>query len=104
MPASLDLPAPLPPLLRSTGTFREHRPVPIITRRDIFNAAAGAGLATVAATPTFAFAIDDQSPQPPSGPTPAPLAGKELPSFRFALGEKPENKFDGGWAKEATVA
>jgi hypothetical protein len=42
--------------------------------------------------------------QPPFGPTPPPLAGAELPSFRFALGAITPKSWDGGWAKEATVA
>jgi oxalate decarboxylase len=42
--------------------------------------------------------------QPTFGPAPAPLAGKELPSFRYPLGEKSAKQFKGGWAKEATVA
>jgi oxalate decarboxylase len=42
--------------------------------------------------------------QPPFGPTPPVLAGKELPSFRFALGAVTPKRWDGGWAKEATVA
>jgi oxalate decarboxylase len=42
--------------------------------------------------------------QPWAGPTPAPLSGRELPSFRFALGAQPPHMYDGGWAKEATVA
>jgi oxalate decarboxylase len=41
--------------------------------------------------------------QPPFGPTPAPLSGNELPSFRFAMGAEAPKPFDGGWAKEATV-
>jgi oxalate decarboxylase len=43
------------------------------------------------------------SPQPPFGPAPAPLAGPELPSFRYPLGDQPTKQFDGGTAKEATV-
>ncbi|MEO8668033.1 MAG: cupin domain-containing protein [Bauldia sp.] len=41
--------------------------------------------------------------QPPFGPAPAPLAGKELPSFRFDMGAQPQKNYDGGWAKEANV-
>lgn len=41
--------------------------------------------------------------QPPFGPMPAPLQGKELPSFRYALGAAPNIPRDGGWSKEATV-
>src|SRR5881227_3884016 len=42
--------------------------------------------------------------QPPFGPTPSVLAGNELPSFRFALGAVAPKRWEGGWAKEATVA
>ena len=42
--------------------------------------------------------------QPPFGPTPAPLSGKELPSFKYALGAQSAKAWDGGWSKEATVA
>ncbi len=41
--------------------------------------------------------------QPPFGPAPPALAGKDLPSFRYALGEQPARQCDGGWAKEVTV-
>ncbi|MGH6736465.1 MAG: cupin domain-containing protein [Methyloceanibacter sp.] len=41
--------------------------------------------------------------QPPFGPTPGPLAGAELPSFRYPLGAQPTKQFDGGTAKEANV-
>ena len=44
------------------------------------------------------------TPQPTFGPAPAPLAGPELPSFKFPLGSQPTKTFDGGTAKEATVA
>ena len=43
-----------------------------------------------------------ETPQPPFGPAPAPLAGAELPSFRFLNDAKPKI-YDGGTAKEATV-
>jgi oxalate decarboxylase len=42
--------------------------------------------------------------QPSFGPTPAPLSGKELPSFKYALGAQSAKAWDGGWSKEATVA
>jgi len=45
-----------------------------------------------------------ETAEPPFGPAPAPLAGAELPSFRFPLSAKPAKIFDGGTAKEATVA
>jgi oxalate decarboxylase len=41
--------------------------------------------------------------QPPFGPAPAPLQGKELPSFRYPLGAAPLQSYDGGSSKEATV-
>lgn len=42
--------------------------------------------------------------QPPSGPVPKVLAAAELPSFRFPLDAAAAKNWDGGWAKEATVA
>ena len=36
--------------------------------------------------------------------TPPVLAGAQLPSFRFQLGAITPKRWDGGWAKEATVA
>ncbi|TMJ92932.1 MAG: cupin domain-containing protein [Alphaproteobacteria bacterium] len=62
--------------------------------------AAAAGGVAAAATGTETFGQG----QPPFGPTPAPLAGTELPSFRFQLGAVAPKRWDGGWAKEATVA
>jgi oxalate decarboxylase len=47
---------------------------------------------------------DFETEQPPYGPAPAPLAGAELPSFRFPLGTVAPKTFQGGTAKEATVA
>ena len=41
--------------------------------------------------------------QPWFGPAAPPLAGKELPSFRFALGAVTPKTWEGGWAKQATV-
>ena len=67
------------------------------SRRAILGAAA---TATMVASATDARADG----QPPFGPTPPVLAGKELPSFRFALGAVTPKRWDGGWAKEATVA
>jgi len=69
------------------------------SRRDMLGAAAAGGVAA-AATGTETFGQG----QPPFGPTPAPLAGTELPSFRFQLGAVAPKRWDGGWAKEATVA
>src|SRR5215472_16229646 len=68
------------------------------SRRDMLGAAAAGGMAA-AATSTETFGQG----QPPFGPTPAPLAGAELPSFRFQLGAVAPKTWDGGWAKEATV-
>src|SRR5260370_10688373 len=70
-----------------------------VSRRDMLGAAAAGGVvATATGTETFGQG------QPPFGPTPAPLAGSELPSFRFQLGAVAPKRWDGGWAKEATVA
>jgi len=66
------------------------------SRRNLMGVAAGTVVAATA-TETTGQGI------PPWGPTPAPLAGKELPSFRFRLGEVTPKRWDGGWAKEATV-
>src|SRR5438105_8810921 len=66
------------------------------SRRNLLSAAAAGSM--------IAAASDSSAGQPPFGPTPAPLAGKELPSFRFALGAVTPKSWDGGWAKEATVA
>jgi quercetin dioxygenase-like cupin family protein len=68
------------------------------SRRDMLGAAAAGGL-VAAATSTETLGQG----QPPFGPTPAPLAGSELPSFRFQLGAVAPKTWDGGWAKEATV-
>jgi oxalate decarboxylase len=70
------------------------------SRRNIIGAAAG-GVVVAAASVPDALAAGGQ---PPFGPAPRPLAGKELPSFRFRLGAQPVKTYDGGWAKEATVA
>jgi oxalate decarboxylase len=73
-----------------------------MSRRNLIGGAAAAGSFMVAATgATVALA---ESEQPRFGPTSSVLAGKELPPFRFALGAQPAKVFDGGWAKEATVA
>jgi oxalate decarboxylase len=69
------------------------------SRRDMLGAAGGGGM-VAAATGSETFGQG----QPPFGPTPSPLAGKELPSFRFQLGTVTPKTWDGGWAKEATVA
>jgi oxalate decarboxylase len=60
---------------------------------------AGAGLAAGATGETV---LADAS-QPPFGPSPAPLSGNELPSFRFAMSEQEPRTLPGGWAKEATA-
>jgi oxalate decarboxylase len=69
------------------------------SRRNVLGAAAAGGaFATAVATDGLAGG------QPSFGPTPAPLAGAQLPSFRFQLGAVAPKSWDGGWAKEATVA
>ena len=71
-----------------------------ISRRHVLGAAAAGGV-IAAASAADALA---QGQQPPSGPTPPVLAGAELPSFRFRLGTVTPKSWDGGWAKEGTVA
>src|SRR5262245_37705728 len=66
------------------------------SRRTMLGAAGGV-MAAAAATDGLADG------QPPFGPTPPVLAGAELPSFRFRLGEVKPKTWDGGWAKEANV-
>lgn len=69
------------------------------SRRNVLGGVAVGGmLAALSADEAAAQA------QPPSGPVPHVLAGKELPSFRFPLGAEPAKTWEGGWAKEATVA
>lgn len=71
--------------------------MPSLIRRNLLATAAGSmGLAATAAAST--------EQQPPFGPTAPPLAGAELPSFRFRLGPVAPKTYPGGWAKEATVA
>ena len=69
------------------------------SRRDMLGAAAAGGM-IAAATSTDGLAEG----QPPFGPTPPVLAGAQLPSFRFQLGAVAPKSWNGGWAKEATVA
>ncbi len=63
------------------------------SRRDVLGSAAGGMLASLAAAEAAGQA------QPPSGPAPKVLTGKELPSFRFPLGARAAKSWDGGWAK-----
>jgi oxalate decarboxylase len=72
-----------------------------ISRRGLIAAATAAGGLASAAAATNSFA---ETAEPPFGPASAPLAGAELPAFRYALGAQAAKSFDGGWAKEATVA
>jgi len=69
------------------------------SRRNLLGAAAAGSVIAAAAA---AAAVADG--QPPWGPTPPVLAGKDLPSFRFQLGAVTPKRWEGGWAKEATVA
>src|SRR4051812_25951088 len=69
------------------------------SRREMLSAAAAGGM-IAAATSTDGLAEG----QPPFGPTPPVLAGAQLPSFRFQLGAVAPKTWNGGWAKEATVA
>ena len=68
------------------------------SRRSVLGGAAGGVLAAAATAEGRA-----QGQQPPSGPTPASLAGTELPSFRFALGAMTPKVYDGGWLRAATI-
>jgi len=68
------------------------------SRRSVLGGAAGGVLVAAATAEGRA-----QGQQPPSGPTPASLAGTELPSFRFALGAMTPKVYDGGWLRAATV-
>jgi len=70
-----------------------------ISRRNVITAAAAGGLVATASSNAFA-----ETPQPSFGPAPAPLAGAQLPSFRFPLGTQTAKTTDGGWGKEATAA
>ena len=73
--------------------------MPEFSRRNLLGAAATGSL-IAAASATDALA----NGQPPWGPTPPVLAGAQLPSFRFQLGAVTPKRWQGGWAKEATVA
>jgi oxalate decarboxylase len=68
------------------------------SRRHVLGSAAGGMLVSIAAAEAAG------QTQPPSGPGPKLLSGKELPSFRFPLGARQAKTWDAGWAKEATVA
>ncbi|MGZ5862379.1 MAG: cupin domain-containing protein [Methyloceanibacter sp.] len=69
------------------------------SRRHVLGGAAvGSLMASAASAGPFG-----ETAQPPFGPALAPLAGAELPSFKFPLGAQPTKSFDGGTAKEATV-
>jgi oxalate decarboxylase len=73
--------------------------MPEFSRRNLLGAAATGSL-IAAASANDALA----NGQPPWGPTPPVLAGAQLPSFRFQLGAVAPKRWQGGWAKEATVA
>ncbi len=72
-----------------------------MSRRNLMGgtAAVGSLLATAVST-SRAFAAGEQ---PPAGPIPAPLSGKELPSFRYPLGGQTAHAYDGGWAALAVL-
>ena len=48
--------------------------------------------------------LGSETPEPPYGPSPTPLSGAELPSFRYPVGSMPTKTFTGGTAKEANVS
>src|SRR3954470_20501672 len=72
-------------------------PMSNLSRRTVLRAAATASM-IVTGNESLAQG------QPPFGPTPKVLDGGELPAFRFALGAVTPKRWEGGWAKEATVA
>jgi oxalate decarboxylase len=88
-----------PDQLRPDHPARVEASMSEFSRRQVLGTGAAAG-ATLAASATDGSAQG----QPPAGPTPPVLAGAELPSFRFRLGTVTPKAWDGGWAKEATVA
>ena len=67
-----------------------------LSRRELIGGVAVSGFVVSAASAA-------ETEQPPYGPAPPPLAGAELPSFRFPLGAQPTQQFNGGTAKEAKV-
>jgi oxalate decarboxylase len=71
-----------------------------ISRRNVIHGAAAGAFAAASASMT---ALADTE-QPAFGPVPPALAGAELPSFRYPLGDQAAKTYPGGWAKEATVA
>jgi oxalate decarboxylase len=73
-----------------------------MSRRNVIGGAAAASSLMVAAAGAQSASAEGE--QPRFGPALAPLRGKELPSFRFPLDAQPARTYDGGWAKEATVA
>src|SRR5262245_35555880 len=75
------------------GDLREGA-MPEFSRRHMLSAAAAGSVIAAAASETRGQA------QAPSGS----LAERQLPSFRFQLGAVAPKSWDGGWAKEATVA
>lgn len=69
------------------------------SRREVVGGVTAAGLATTAgASPVMA-----QVDRPVGGPPPAPLDQRNLPSFRFALGDQAPEMFNGGSLNEAKV-
>lgn len=70
-----------------------------MSRRSVIGGAAATGGLAMASGADG----DSYTGQPPFGPIPPVLAGKELPSLRYALGAAPNIPRDGGWSKEATV-
>lgn len=78
-----------------TRKGEEH--MPGLSRRDLMGGVAMGGILW------SAEASGGETPEPSYGPAPAPLSEAELPSFRYPLGEKPAETFDGGTAKEANV-
>ncbi len=70
-----------------------------VSRRFLLGGAAAGGLLATAAGEAVG-----ETHQPSFGPAPEPLAGKELPSFRYAMGAEKLQQFDGGTSKQANVS
>jgi oxalate decarboxylase len=70
-----------------------------LSRREVVAGAAVAGMATTAGGSLVYAQVD----RPTEGPPSTALAGQNLPSFRYALGEKAPLEFAGGSLSEATV-
>jgi oxalate decarboxylase len=71
-----------------------------VSRRGVLGGAAIGGLMASVGAADAQF----QTQQPPFGPAPEPLAGKELPSFKYAMGAEKPALYDGGTSKQANAS